>query len=254
MLHALTRPTGPELARCELTHLAREPIDPARAEAQHAAYVEALRELGATVLELPRLPDHPDAVFVEDAALVLDEVAVLLRPGAPSRRGETASVGEALAPFRELLALEEPQTADGGDLVVLGDVVLVGCSARTNHAGLRALAHLLLPFGYRVKACEVRGVLHLKGACSALDGETLLVHPPAVDLSRAPPARLLRVPPEEPHGANVARAGGTLLVSAQAPRTADLLAAHGYAVRAVDVSEFAKAEGAVTCKSLLFEA
>jgi dimethylargininase len=254
VLHALTRPTGPELARCELTHLRREPIDAARAEAQHAAYVAALRELGAAVQELPRLPDHPDAVFVEDAALVLDEVAVILRPGAPSRRGETPSVAAALAPFRELRALPEPGTMDGGDLVVLGDVVLVGCSARTNHAGLRALAHLLLPFGYRVKACEVRGVLHLKSACTALDAETLLVHPPAVDLSRAPDVRVVPVPPGEPHGANVARAGDTLLVSAQAPRTAGLLAARGYAVRTVDVSEFAKAEGAVTCKSLLFEA
>jgi dimethylargininase len=253
VLRALTRPTGPELARCELTHRPREPLDAARAEGQRAVYAALLRELGFAVQELPRLSLHPDAVFVEDTALVLDEVAVILRPGAPARRGETESVAAALAPFRELLTLAEPATMDGGDLVVLDGVVLVGRSARTNHAGLRALAHLLLPFGYRVKACDVRGVLHLKTACTALDAETLLVHPPAVDLHRVAGARLLAVPPEEAEGANVVRAGDTLLVSAQAPRTADLLAAAGYALRTVDVSELAKAEGGLTCLGLLFE-
>ncbi|MEM7306075.1 MAG: dimethylargininase [Planctomycetota bacterium] len=252
MLRAFTRPTGSELLRCELTHLAREPIDLARAEEQHDAYLDALRALGTEVYELPRLPDHPDAVFVEDTALVLPEVAVILRPGAASRRGETDSVAEALAPHREVLRLSDAGTMDGGDLVVLDGTVLVGQSSRTSHPALRELAHLLLPFGYRVKACGVRGTLHLKSACTAVDERTLLAHRPWVDLHRAAPERVLDVPPEEPHGANVVRVGETLLVSAQAPRTAERLEQEGYAVRQVDVSEFAKAEGALTCKSLFF--
>jgi dimethylargininase len=252
VIHALVRPTGPELARCELTHRGRAPIDAARAAEQHAGYVAALRALGAEVHALPRLPEHPDAVFVEDTALVLDDLAVILRPGASSRRGETASVAAALAAYRELVELPAG-TMDGGDLVVLADTVLVGRSSRTDHAGLRALAHLLLPHGMRVKACDVRGVLHLKSACTALDDETLLVHPPAVDLHRATGVRLVAVPPEEPHGANVLRVGDGLIVPASAPRTAVRLAERGYDVRTVDVSELEKAEGAVTCSSLVFD-
>jgi len=258
VIHALVRPTGPELARCELTHLARAPIDVDRALAQHAGYAAALAELGARVHELPALPEHPDAVFVEDTALVLRDVAVILRPGAPSRRGETKTVAGALGAFRELIALEDhtpDATMDGGDLVVVGDTVLVGRSSRTNHAGLRALAHLLLPHGYRVKACDVRGVLHLKSACTALDDETLLAHPPAVDLHRvADGVRVLAVPPDEPQGANAARIGETLLIAASAPRTAEALRREGFAVRTVELDELAKAEGAVTCGSLVFEA
>ncbi len=249
---AITRPTGEELLRCELTHVAREPIDVARAMEQHAAYLDVLRKLGVDVIELERLPGHPDAVFVEDTALVLDEGAVILRPGAASRRGETASVAAELAKHRELFHLSEPATMDGGDLVAIGDVVLVGQTSRTNHAGLKALAHALLPLGMRVKAAGVRGCLHLKSACTAIDAETLVVHRPWVDLRRVEGARLIDVPAEEPAGANVLSVGDTVLVAAHTPRTAELLDGLGYRVRTVDVSEFAKAEGALTCKSLLF--
>lgn len=250
---AITRPTGPELARCELTHLAREPIDPARAEEQHRAYVSALEELGARVVELPRLPEHPDAVFVEDAAIALDGVAVIARPGAESRRGETQCVAEALSEWRELVHLTAPSVLDGGDVVRLGETLLVGQSTRTNHAGLKQVAHALLPYGYRVKAVDVRGCLHLKSACCAIDGETVLCNPAWVDLPRMSGVRVIEVPGEEPGGANVLAVGGTVLVMAHAPRTAELLAASGYEVRTLDVSEFVKAEGALTCKSILFE-
>lgn len=256
MLHALVRPFGPELARCELTHLARSPLDPERAAEQHAGYRRALEELGCRLVELTRLPDHPDAVFVEDPALVLEDLALLLRPGAPSRRGEVDSVGEALAPFRRCERLQAPDeaTLEGGDVVRLEDTLLVGWSSRTNHAGLRALAHGVLREGLRVKAVEVRGCLHLKTACTALDPETLLAHGPWVDLHRVPEARVLQVPEGEATGANVLRVGETLLVAAHAPRTAELLDREGYRVRPVEIDELAKAEAGLTCMSLVFDA
>ncbi len=252
MLAALTRPTGPELASCELTHIPRLPIDIARAVDQHAAYVATLRQLGVTVTELARLPEHPDAVFVEDTALVLDEVAVMLRPGAPSRLGELVTVAAALEKHRELVWIEPPATIDGGDLVVLGGTILVGVTSRTGHAGATALGAAIAPFGYTVTTVPVTGCLHLKTAITAIDDETVIAHTPFVDLEGSS-CRVLDVPTDEPHGANVVRVAEVLLVDATAPRTGELLAGRGYGIVPVDVSEFAKAEGALSCKSVLFE-
>jgi len=162
MRHALTRPSGPELSLCELTHLAREPIDIDAAIQQHDLYLQILRDLGVDVIELPRLEEHPDAVFVEDTVLVLDEVAVLLRPGAVSRLGEVASVADALRPHRELVEIVAPATVDGGDLIVLDRTVLVGATSRTDLHGARALALAVEPFGYEVQTVPVTGCLHLK--------------------------------------------------------------------------------------------
>jgi len=253
MIVAITRPTGPELVDCELTHIDREPIDIDRAYAQHDAYLHALRSAGAHVVELPRIGDHPDAVFVEDVVLVLPEVAVLLRPGAESRRGEVPSMATALAGYRELLMMEAPATLDGGDIVVAGKRVLVGRTTRSNPAGIAALTGLLSPFGYTVEPIDVCGVLHLKSAATAVDDETLIVYPAHVDLTTAG-FRLPEAHPDEPQGANVVRVGDTLLMDASAPRTIAAVAEHADSIIPVDVGEFAKAEGAVSCKSVVLEA
>lgn len=202
---------------------------------------------------MPPLEEHPDACFVEDCAVVLDRVAVIGVPGAASRRGEVDSVAEALAPRRELLRMALPTTLDGGDVVRADDVLYVGWSSRTNHAGLRALAHLLLPYGYGVKAVEVRGCLHLKSACTYLGADVLLAHRPFANLERVRGVRILDVHPEEPFAATALRVGDTIVLDARGPRTADRVAAEGFAVRTLDIGEFSKAEAGLTCLSLLVE-
>jgi dimethylargininase len=249
---AITRPTGRELRDCELTHIDRTPIDVERAIAQHSDYLDVLQSLGVKIVELPRLSDHPDAVFVEDTALVLPEVAVLLRPGAMARQGEVPSMAAALATYRSCLSMEEPATLDGGDVIVFGRRVLVGQTTRSNLSGIATLAELLSPFGYAVEAVPVRGVLHLKSAATVVNDETLIVLSPCVDLTGLG-AKLLEAHPDEPQGANVVRVGGTLLADASATRTVAMLRSHVDNVVEVHVDEFAKAEGAISCKSVIFE-
>src|SRR5262245_56970719 len=148
MLTAITRPPGPELVRCELTHLKRRPIDINRARAQHRAYQDALRGVGIAVVELPADPDSPDGVFVEDTAVVLDEVAVIAAPAPLSRRGEVAAIEAALRPFRPLVRLSVGVCLEGGDVLRVGRTLYVGLTARTSEAGLGGLAEVLRPFGY----------------------------------------------------------------------------------------------------------
>ncbi|MDQ3998229.1 MAG: arginine deiminase family protein [Gemmatimonadota bacterium] len=251
VLLALTRAVPPSIVRCELTHLAREPIDVQRAVAQHEAYVTTLGRLGCTVERLPDEPEHPDSVFVEDTAVVFDELAVIARPGAESRRAETQSVAAALAKYRELACIEAPGTLDGGDVLRVGRRVYVGVSGRTNVEGVRQLAELLAPHGYLVAGIDVRECLHLKSAVTAIADDTLLVNPRWVDVSHFHGLRLLEVHADEPFGANALAVEDTVLCAAAAPRTGAQLEARGFAVESVDVSELAKAEAGVTCCSLI---
>ena len=244
-------PASAGLERCELSFRPREPVDADQLAEQHAAYVAALEAAGVAVELLPSLPGHPDALYVEDTAVVLDEVAVLTRPGAESRRGEIASIETALAPHRELLRIEAPATLEGGDVLVCGDLVYVGWSGRTNHAGLKLLAHLLLEHGCTVKAAEVRDCLHLKSAVTRLDDERLLACPSRVNLERVRGMEIVPVPTTEPDGANVLAVGGRVLCSAAYPRTNELLVSLGYDVLELDLSELHKMEAAVTCPSLI---
>lgn len=253
MTIAVTRTPGPELASCELTFVGREAIDHELALAQHAEYRAALEELGAMVVTLPPLAGAPDATFVEDPALVLDDVALLTRPGAESRRVETASLAEALAPWRCVEHMQAPGTLDGGDVLRIGDVLHVGQSSRTDHAGLKHLAHLVLEHGLRVKAISVEGSLHLKTACTWLGGDRLLINPDWVDTDRLAGFRLTAVDPDEPFGANALMLGGRALLAASAARTAQRVQELGIETRSVDLSEFEKAEGGPTCLSLVFE-
>lgn len=253
MVIAITREVSPNLGNCELEYFSRQPIDTARAAGQHHGYQACLEELGATVVLLPAEPDLPDSVFVEDPAVVVDEAAVITRMGVESRRAEAESVAAALAPFRPLRRIEAPGTLEGGDVVRAGRTLLVGVSHRTNREGIRQLAAHLEPFGYVVKPVAVRGCLHLKSACCHLGDSAVLVNRAWVDTAELEGFRLLDIAPEEPWAANVLPIGGVVLASAAFPATHARLERAGYRVRTLDISELAKAEGALTCSSLIFE-
>lgn len=197
------------------------------------------------------MPDLPDSVFVEDAAVVFGEVAVITRPGAVSRRGETASVAGVLAKYRPLRFIEAPGTVDGGDVLRAGRRVYVGLSSRTNAEGVAQLRALLVPFDYPVEAVETTGCLHLKSAVTALADDWLLVNGAWIDLARFGGFRLTAVEPAEPFAANVLRVGDRVLCAAAFPRTRARLDAQRLNTVAVDVSELSKAEAGLTCCSLL---
>lgn len=238
---ALTRPVPPTLASCELTHLAREPIDVARAAAQHAEYESLLEELGCVVRRLPMRADLPDSIFVEDAAIVTDTIAVITIPGAESRRAETEDVAGALREVRELAYIEAPGTLDGGDVLRVGGRWFVGRSSRTNDEGIRQLRKFI-----PVEVIGFRGCLHLKSAVTEIGDDTVIINPAWVD----PFGPHIAVHPDEPFAANVLLLG-EIVVSGLYPRTVERLERGGRNVRTVDASELAKAEGGVTCCSII---
>ncbi|GAB3093203.1 dimethylarginine dimethylaminohydrolase family protein [Lysobacter terrae] len=250
---AITREVSPSLGDCQLTHVARTPIDIARAEAQHRSYQRLLASLGCKVLTLDAEPAMPDAVFVEDVAIVLDEIAVMTRPGAESRREEGTSVAELLARYRPLRLIEAPGTLDGGDVLRVGRTLYVGESGRSNAEGRAQLQDAIGEFGYRVVPVAIRDCLHLKSAVTALRDDTLLIQPRWVDAASFPGFRIIEVDPDEEHAANILRIGDTAVMPANFPRTAQRLRDAGIEVATVDVSELQKAEGATTCCSLVFE-
>ena len=252
MLTAITRKVSPSLGACEISFQERQEIDVALAARQHAAYEALLAELGARVVSLPALPDQPDCVFVEDPALVLDEVAIITRMGAESRRAESESLAEAVSAHRELRRMEAPATLEGGDVMRVGRTLYVGLSRRTNVAGIQQLARLVEPFGYWVTPSEVRGCLHLKSACCYLGDNTVLANRQSMDVDALCGLHILDVPAAEPHAANALRIGDSIVLPAAYSSTRALLEKSGFRVRAVDISEITKAEGSVTCMSLLF--
>ena len=252
MWTAITRDVSPALDDCELSFVDRERIDVARARAQHAAYCDALAELGCEVIRLPAERAFPDSVFVEDVALAFDEVAVATRPGAHSRRDEGPAVLEVLGSFRPLLRIVPPGTLDGGDVLRIGRRVFVGESARSNQAGREQLRELLAPYGYTVEGVAMRDCLHLKSAVTQVADDVLLVNPAwLVDVSVFAGYRRIEVDPSEGYAANAVRIGDALVYPDCFPNTLARLRDAGIAVRTVDVSELQKAEGAVTCCSVL---
>lgn len=250
---AITREVSRSIVNCELTHLAPTPIDVERARAQHEQYRSALRALGLEVVFLPEEPDLPDSVFVEDAAVVLDEVAVLTRPGADSRKPEVESIARALGPYRELLRVTSPATLDGGDVLVIGKKIWVGQTLRSNAAAVEQLQVLLRRFGYAVMGVPVTACLHLKSGVSQAAEDALLINPAWVDKSYFEGFRLIEVDPSEPYAANALLIGGTLIHPSAHGRTRTRLEAAGRRVVPVDADELAKAEGGVTCCSLVFK-
>jgi len=248
---AIIREVREALARCGRSFVPRAPIDVALARRQHAAYAAALRSRGCELLELPPLQDFPDSVFVEDTALVFPELAVLTQPGAPSRRGEVGSIGNALARYRSLARISGEGTIDGGDVLRIGHEVYVGRSARSNDEGIRQLRVLLQPHGYHVHAVPTRECLHLKSAVTQVAPGTVLVQPRWVDTFDFAHLQRIEVDESEEHAANAVMVGDGIVYPDCFPRTRERLEKLGIEVTAVDVSELQKAEGAVTCCSLL---
>ena len=232
----------------------RVPIDSALALAQHEEYQAALRRCGASIVRLPGSEALPDCVFVEDTAIVVDEVAVMMSMGAASRRDEVPAIEAALRDFRPLARVELPATIDGGDVVRSGRELFVGLSQRTNSAGVDALRSILSPFNYTVVGVPVLDCLHLKSACSALPDGSFLVNANLIDAGPLDGRRLVPVPESEPLAGDVLVIGEHIIVSDAFPETHALLASLGWDVIPVSVSEFAKAEGGVTCLSLVFNA
>ena len=247
---AVTRPVPQSLRDCELTHLQRAPIDVALARAQHAEYERALTSLGCEIVHVPAADELPDSVFVEDIAIVLDEIAVITRPGARSRRLETVDVAATLGAFRQLQFLSESATLDGGDVLRLGRVLYVGLGTRTNAAGAQQLADVISPHGYEVREVPVDACLHLKSAVTEVAPGVVVINPEWVSGQMFPDHAIIEVDPSEPAAANVLRIGGTVVSPAAHPLTNARLSSAAR-VRTVDVSELAKAEGAVTCCSLI---
>ncbi len=251
---AITRAVSRAIIQCELTHLARTPIDVERARRQHAQYESALKDLGLAVLSLPEQPELADSVFVEDTALVLDECAILLRPGADSRRPETETIAQALAPYRRLHRIQAPGRIDGGDILCAGKQIYVGLSTRTDPNAIEQLRDLLEPYGYQLKPVPIRNCLHLKSAVTRVAADTLLVNSQWVDRENFSDWKMIEVDPEEPYAANALLLGKTLLHPIIFNNTRRRLERENLQVVPIELDELAKAEGAVTCCSLVFQA
>jgi dimethylargininase len=247
---AITRDVSASIQRAELTHLERQPIDFARARAEQRDYRTLLRELGCTVLELATDDAHPDCVFIEDTAVVLPHVAIITRPGAESRRGEVGPVEAELRRFRPTVQMTAPATLDGGDVLVAGDTIYVGLSQRTNAAGVQQLRTFS---GMNVVAVPVEGALHLKTAVTRVSDDALLIDPTCVARDAFPGWRLIETDPAERFAANALRIGTPVIYPEAFPLTRARMLREGIDVRTVDASEITKAEGGVTCCSLVFD-
>jgi dimethylargininase len=246
---ALVRRPSSRLSESIVTHIARTHVDVAFAERQHEAYRAALSDAGWTVQEVAKADDCPDSVFVEDTVVVCDDLAVLTRPGAAARRAEvdgTEAVVRALG--LEVVRIEPPGTLDGGDVLQVGSMVYVGRGGRTNDVGIRQLARYLTGRGRNVVAVALRDVLHLKSAVTALPDGSLLAVPALVDTGVLPPVHAV----DEEAGCHVVPLGDDrVLIAASAPRTAAWLVDQGCTPAVVDIAEYEKLEGCVTCLSVL---
>jgi dimethylargininase len=253
MLTAITRNVSPAIVNCEISFIDRRPIDLARAQEQHHAYEKLLEKLGARVLSLPAEPTLPDSMFVEDPAIVLDELAVIMPLGTESRRPEATSLAQALAKFRKLEYVSLPGTLEGGDVLRIGRKLFVGLSKRSNAEGIRQLAAILAPHNYEVIAVPVTRCLHLKSAVTHIGANTLLANRTWFDAAPFAGYDWIDVAPEEPHAANALAFVGTIIFPASFPRTRARIEARGFHVTPLDISELQKAESGLTCSSLLFE-
>lgn len=251
MTIAITRKVSPRFNECEITHIERTPIDVDTARAQHDEYVKTLSQLGCQVIELPEEPDLPDSVFVEDTAFILPEVAVITRPGADSRKPETESIARALSPHRPLVHVSAPASVDGGDVLVLGKTIYIGLSTRSNMEAVEQLNESLGRFGYTVVGLALTDCLHLKTAVTRVDDRTLLINKNWVDADHFNGFDLIEVDASEPFAANCLPVNGSIIYPTTFPRTRHKLEEKGFRVVNVNLEELAKAEGAVTCCSLI---
>jgi len=253
MLTAITRGVSPAIARCELSFINRREIDLSLARQQHEAYEVLLATLGVRVLPLPPEPDLPDSMFVEDPAMVLDEIAIMLPMGTESRRSEGASLGQELSKHRKLAHVSLPGTLEGGDVLRIGRKLFVGLTKRSNAEGLCQLAEIVKPHGYEVVSVPVTGCLHLKSAVTCIAENTLLANRAWFDTTPFTGYDWIDVDPSEPHAANALALGGTVIFPASFPCTRGRIGSLDYRVTTLDISELQKAEAGLTCSSLLFE-
>jgi dimethylargininase len=253
MLTAITRSVSPAIVHCELSFIEREPIDLATAREQHHAYELLLAKLGARVISLPAEPDLPDSMFVEDPAIVLDELAVILPLGTETRRSEAASLAQELSKHRKIETVKLPGTLEGGDVLRIGRKLFVGLTRRSNAEGIRQLAEIVKPYDYGVVVVRVTGCLHLKSAVTFLGENTLLANRAWFDNTPLAGHDWIDVDPAEPHAANALALGGTIIFPASFPRTHGRIGSQGFGVTPLDISELQKAESGLTCSSLLFE-
>ena len=254
MLIAITRAVSPSINECELTNLERQPINYERACQQHKQYVTALRLLGLEVQTLPADLHLPDSVFVEDMALVLDECAVITRPGADSRKPEVDSIVKVLTPYRKLFHIQAPARVDGGDILRVDKKIYVGLSTRSDNSAVEQMQEYLQPYGYEVKSVAVTGCLHLKSAVTQVTEDTLLINPEWVGKDLFSGMKFIEIDPSEPYAANAVMIRETIIYPTSFPKTQKRLEAAGIRMVMVDADELAKAEGAVTCCSLIFQA
>jgi len=252
MLTAITRTVSPAIVNCEISFIDRKPIDLAIAREQHRAYEKLLGKLGVRIISLPAEPDLPDSMFVEDPAIVLDEVAVILPLGTETRRREAPSLAQALAKFRKLEYVSLPGTLEGGDVLRIGRKLFVGLTGRSNVEGIRQLAAILAPHKYEVITVPVTGCLHLKSAVTHLGRNTLLANRAWFDTTPLAGHEWIDVDPAEPHAANALALADTIIFPASFPRTRARIEARGFHVTSIDISELQKAESGLTCSSLLF--
>jgi len=251
VLTAITREINADLDSCELTFLSRTRIDTDLALQQHQQYQSALSSLGCEIVIVPTAPGLADSVFIEDTAIVLDEIAVLCRPGTDSRRQEVAGVESILQQYRTLASIQPPGTLEGGDLLRVGKVIYAGLSTRSNQSGIEQLGNIVANYGYSVRTVETMKCLHLKSAVSEVSRGSLLINPDWIDSSAFGEYELIEIDKEEAHAANVLLVGQSVIYPSSFPRTTEKLLKRGIDVTPVDVSELQKAEGAVTCCSLL---
>jgi dimethylargininase len=250
---ALLRGVPESFPSCVTRLPAVPPLDPVRARLQHEGYRAALEAGGFTTSLLAGDEAHPDCCFIEDTAVVLGGAALATRPGHSSRRGEVAAVAAAIGERLAVTRLEAPATLDGGDVLRMGRRLFVGESGRTTAAGREALARWAAPLGFEVVPVALRGVLHLKSAATALDEGTVLVFPGAVDPAPLAGSRIVEVAGNDPEAANVVRLpDGRILVAAHLPQSAAAVRTAGFTPVACDVSEFARADGGLTCLSVRF--
>jgi dimethylargininase len=243
---AITRQVSPRFAECELTHIERQPIDIEAARAEHREYTQALETLGCELINLPAEPEYPNSVFVEHTAFILPEVTAITRPGALSRRGQVDIISKNLCHFRPLVSIQSPAMLDGGDVLVMGKDIFVGLSTRSANLAIEQLQNRLNEFGYRVHAAEVSGCLHLKSAVTRSSDGEVLINRGWIDADPFRPYEMVDVAASKPAAANI------LIINDQGIYPPCLsLEKRGIRLITLDLSEIAKAEGAVTCCSLI---
>ena len=253
MLTAITRRVSPCIGQCELTYLTRRPIDIQKAREQQEAYERLLSDLGLHVISLPAEQELPDAAFIEDTAVVTDEVAIITTMGCATRRREVDSISPLLEKYRTLRSINGAGVLDGGDVVRVGRTLFVGISTRTNENGIAQLSEIVTPYGYEVRPVQVKGCLHLSTGCGFIGQNTILANPSWVDLAPFEGFDIINVSPSEPWSGNARTLADHVLISATSPQTAARLRERGFRVLTVDISEFEKAEGGLTCLTLIFK-